>query len=195
MNAWDPGLEYEPSSLDQLYVTNFVRTYELPIGYGKRFLSSRRVLYRVLGGWQVSGIMTYSSGFPMGVSNDQNPLLVNSFNRPNIVPGVKLQTFNYNLSKPYLLGGTQPPPVQFTTDPIVSTGTWEVGDSKRTYAALRTTPLRIEDFALMKHFHIGERVTGILRFDYFNAFNRTQLQAPDTNSLDSTFGEITNLSS
>jgi hypothetical protein len=32
-------------------------------------------------------------------------------------------------------------------------------------------------------------------FDYFNAFNRTQLQAPDTDSLDSTFGEITNLSS
>ena len=34
-----------------------------------------------------------------------------------------------------------------------------------------------------------------MRVDYFNAFNRTQLQAPDNNSLDSTFGQITNLSS
>ena len=42
---------------------------------------------------------------------------------------------------------------------------------------------------------ITERVQATLRLDYFNAFNRTQLQAPDTNSLDSTFGQITNLSS
>jgi hypothetical protein len=34
-----------------------------------------------------------------------------------------------------------------------------------------------------------------LRIDYFNAFNRTQLQAPDNNSLDSTFGWVTNTSS
>jgi hypothetical protein len=34
-----------------------------------------------------------------------------------------------------------------------------------------------------------------VRLDYFNAFNRTQLQPPDNNSLDSTFGQITNLSS
>jgi len=31
--------------------------------------------------------------------------------------------------------------------------------------------------------------------DYFNAFNRTQLESADNNSLDSTFGQITNLSS
>ena len=34
-----------------------------------------------------------------------------------------------------------------------------------------------------------------LRVDYFNAFNRTQLQGPDGNSLDSTFGQVINLSS
>jgi hypothetical protein len=122
-------------------------------------------------------------------------LLVNSADRPNIDPGCKLQTFNYNLSKPYLLGGGTAPPVQFTTNCFVNTGPWQVGDAKRSYAALRTPPLRIENFALMKYFTIKERVRATLRFDFFNAFNRTQLQAPDTNSLDSTFGEIINLSS
>lgn len=195
MNAFNPGPEYVPSYLDQFYVTNFVWTYALPIGIGKKFLNSRGLLSRLAGGWQVSGIMTYSGGFPMGAYNNYNPLLVNSFDRPNIVPGVKLQTYNYNLSKPYLLGGTQPPPVQFTTNAFVNTGPWQLGDSKRTYAALRTPPLRIEDFDLLKHFQITERVRATLRFDYFNAFNRTQLQPPDQNSLDSTFGEITNLSS
>ena len=65
----------------------------------------------------------------------------------------------------------------------------------RAYAALRTPPLRDENFDLIKNFQIGERVRAVVRLDYFNAFNRTQLQAPDMNSLDSTFGEITNLSS
>jgi hypothetical protein len=60
---------------------------------------------------------------------------------------------------------------------------------------LRTPPLRIESFDAIKNFRIGERVQASLRVDYFNAFNRTQLQAPDQNSLDSTFGQITNLSS
>jgi hypothetical protein len=56
-------------------------------------------------------------------------------------------------------------------------------------------PLRIENFDVIKSFNIGEHVKATLRLDYFNAFNRTQLQAPDNNSLDSIFGQITNLSS
>ena len=56
-------------------------------------------------------------------------------------------------------------------------------------------PLRNENIAAMKYFHIHERVKATLRIDYFNLFNRTQLRAPDNNSLDSTFGQITNLSS
>jgi hypothetical protein len=55
--------------------------------------------------------------------------------------------------------------------------------------------LRFESFDAIKTFRIGERVRASIRVDYFNAFNRTQLQQPDNNSLDSTFGQITNLSS
>jgi hypothetical protein len=55
--------------------------------------------------------------------------------------------------------------------------------------------LRIENFDAIKTFRIGDQVRATVRLDYFNAFNRTQLQGPDTNSLDSTFGQITNLSS
>ena len=55
--------------------------------------------------------------------------------------------------------------------------------------------MRIENFDAIKTFRIGERVRAIVRVDYFNAFNRTQFQNPDDNSTDSTFGQITNLSS
>jgi hypothetical protein len=150
---------------------------------------------RLLGGWQVSGIVTYAGGNPFGAINTYNPLLVNSFDRPDIIAGAKLQTFNYGLSKDFFEGKTAAQPVQFNTSAFVNTGQWQLGNSKRAYAALRTPPLRIENFAALKYFQLTERVKATLRVDYFNAFNRTQLQPPDTNSLDTTFGQIINLSS
>jgi hypothetical protein len=195
MNAYNPGPEYVPSYLDQKYVQKVAATYELPIGYGKTFLNSRGIVSRLLGGWQVSGIVTYAGGNPFGAINTYNPLLVNSFDRPDIIAGAKLQTFNYGLSKDFFEGKTAVQPVQFNTSAFVNTGQWQLGNSKRAYAALRTPPLRIENFAALKYFQLTERVKATLRVDYFNAFNRTQLQPPDTNSLDTTFGQITNLSS
>ena len=108
---------------------------------------------------------------------------------------MKLKTYNYSLSKNYFTGKSASPPTQFPTNAFVNTGPWELGNAVHSYASLRTPPLRIENFDAIKTFPIGERIRATLRLDYFNAFNRTQLQGPDTNSLDSTFGQITNLSS
>lgn len=195
MNAFNQRPEYSPSSLDQKYVANFVATYQLPVGVGQRYLNSKGFMSQVLGGWQFSTILTYAGGHPMGARNDYNPLYVNGFDRPNIVPGAKLKTFNYSQSKDFFTGKSAVQPIQFTTNAFQNTGPWELGDSMRSYAALRTPPLRIENFDLIKSFHLTERVQASLRVDYFNAFNRTQFQRPDTDSLDSTFGQITNLSS
>ncbi len=195
INAYNSRPEYSPSSIDQSYSLKLVATYELPVGYGKKYLNSKGLLAQILGGWQVSGVATYASGFPFGAYNNYNPLLVNGGDRPDIVPGVKLKTFDYGLSKAYFEGKTATQPVQFTTNAFANTGPWQIGNSFRTYSALRTPPLRAENIAAMKYFHITEKLTATLRIDYFNLLNRTQLQAPDNNSLDSTFGQITNLSS
>lgn len=195
MNAYNPAPEYVPSFLDQLYNFKLVGTYALPFGSGQKFLNTNRYLSEVVGGWQFSAILNYAGGNPFGAQNSYNPLLVNSFDRPNIVPSVSLKTFNYGRSKDFFTGKTGTQPIQFTTNAFQNTGPWQLGSSKRAYAALRTPPLRIESFDAIKSFRLGERVQASLRLDYFNAFNRTQLQPPDNNSLDSTFGQIINLSS
>ena len=192
-NSYDPRPEYSPSSIDQKYATSFVATYQLPVGRGQRYLNSKGLLGQVLGGWQLSGILTYSGGNPMGAYNSYNPLLYNGFDRPNIVPGAKLTTYNYGRSKSYFTGKTSAPPIQFPTNAFVNTGAFQLGDAVRSYAALRTPPLRIENFDVIKYFHLTDRLQASLRVDYFNAFNRTQLAPPDQNSLDSTFGQITGL--
>jgi Carboxypeptidase regulatory-like domain len=195
LNAYNPAPEYVPSYLDQKYVAKVVATYALPFGPGKKFLSSGGWVGELTGGWQFSAILNYAGGNPFGASNSFNPLLVNSFDRPDIVTGVPLKTYNYGQSKAYFTGKAAVQPVQFPTGAFSNTGPWAVGNSLRAYPALRTPPLRIENFDAIKSFRIGDRVQAIIRVDYFNAFNRTQFQAPDENSLDSTFGQIINLSS
>jgi len=195
MNAYNPAPEYVPSNLDHPYDVKFVGTYELPFGPHKKYLTSGGWLSELVGGWQFSGILTYSGGFAFGAQNSFNPLLVNSFDRPDIVSGVSLKTYSYGRSKDFFTGKSSVQPIQFTTNAFANTGPWQLGSSKRAYPELRTPPLRLESFDAIKSFHFGEHVHASLRVDYFNAFNRTQLESPDNNSLDSTFGQITNLSS
>ena len=195
INAYNPAPEYAPSFLDQKYSFKVVGTYELPFGPGKKFLSTGGWVGQLTGGWQISAILNYQGGYAFGAYNGYNPLLTNFEDRPDIVSGVPLKTFNYGLSKSYFTGKTPTQPIQFTTNAFQNTGIWAVGDAKRVYASLRNPPLRIENFDAIKTFRIGERVRAIVRVDYFNAFNRTQFQGPDNNSTDSTFGQITNLSS
>jgi hypothetical protein len=195
LNAYNPRPEFVRSYIDQAYATSWVATYQLPVGPGQKYFNNKGITGQLLGGWQVSGILTYSGGSPMGATNSYNPLLVNGFDRPNIDPSVKLKTYSYGMSKAYFTGKTATQPVQYPINAFVNTGPWAVGNSVRAYPALRSPPLRVENFDAIKSFHITEGIVASLRVDYFNAFNRTRLQGPDNNSLDSTFGQITNLSS
>jgi hypothetical protein len=199
-NTYNQALEWSPSTTDQKYLAKFDWTYQLPIGVGQKYLHSRGLVDKVLGGWQVAGIMNYFGGSPNGLSENNVVLMATSasgdgVNRPNIVPGVKRKTFNYNLTREYFTGQLATQPVQFTTNAFTPSCQYCLGNTKRNYGSIRTPPLRIEDFDAMKYFHITDGVVLTLRVDYFNAFNRTQLQAPDNNISDSTFGMITNSSS
>jgi hypothetical protein len=195
MNAYNPRPEWGPSYIEQPYSFKLVGTYALPFGHGHKYGNQGGIVSALAGGWQISAILNYAGGFPFGAQNSFNPLLVNSFDRPNIVSGVPLKTFNYNRSKDYFTGQTPVQPVQFTTNAFQNTGPWELGTAVRAYRGLRTPPLRLESFNVIKSFHIWESLQASIRLDYFNAFNRTQFQEPDNNSLDSTFGQITNLTS
>ena len=55
--------------------------------------------------------------------------------------------------------------------------------------------LKNESFNAVKTFSIAEGIKASLRMDYFNAFNRTQVAGPDTSIADTSFGQVTSLSS
>ncbi len=170
-------------------------TYELPIGSGKKYLNNRGITGQVLGGWQVSWITDYEAGTAFGVYEGSYLGLGNSFetgnNRPNLVAG---QHFNssYKAQWNFLTGKGTAQPTTFNTGAFSDSGQYVLGNSVRSYGGLRNPPFYNENANLIKHIFLGEHVQAVLQFDYFNLLNRTQLQNPDNNLNDSTFGQITN---
>jgi len=190
LNKYNQRPEYAVSNNDQKYLVRVAATYELPGGRGKRFFNNNRLTGQVLGGWQISAILDYAGGTPLGINAGGGG--INGFNRPLVVDGAKRKTFNYGRAKDYFLGKLSSPPKMFTTEAFTPTpNQYVLGNSARNYASLRNPPTRMEDIGVTKHFHFGEQVSALLRMDYFNAFNRTIVYGPDTNINDSTFGEVT----
>ena len=70
MNTWKPNQLYGPSDFDVRHQINSNFVWDLPIGTGKRFLAgANRLTNELVGGWQTTGIVRWTSGFPFEVNN------------------------------------------------------------------------------------------------------------------------------
>ncbi len=151
-NSYDRRAEKSVSSLDtpQRLVASFF--YELPIGRGKRLLNSGRAVDAVVGGWSVSGILTYQSGQPTEVyspcSGTAGDVLFGGCHftgsaRVNIVPGVKQSNGRdlNPLTTPFFNSAAFAAPAPFT-----------FGNEPRTLASARAFGGRDEDITIGKKF-------------------------------------------
>lgn len=70
INAWDPAAQKGVASFDATHQINSNWVVELPFGRGRLLgKNSNRVLDAIIGGWQVSGVFRWTSGFPVTVDN------------------------------------------------------------------------------------------------------------------------------
>ena len=70
INAWNPRAQYGPASFDATHQINSNWIYQLPFGRGKMLGShASRGLDAAIGGWQISGLLRWTSGFPVTVDN------------------------------------------------------------------------------------------------------------------------------
>ncbi|MGA9510479.1 MAG: hypothetical protein WBV55_17805, partial [Candidatus Sulfotelmatobacter sp.] len=177
-NSYDRRAEKSVSSLDtpQRLVTSFF--YELPMGHGKRLLNSGGVADRVVGGWSVSGILTYQSGLPTEVyspcGGTAGAVLFAGCEftgsaRVNVIPGAK-QTNGRDLNPlttPF-----------FNSDAFAAPAPFTFGDEPRTLASARAFGGRDEDITIGKKTKIGERGVIDFRAEFFDMFNRHIYQQP-----------------
>jgi hypothetical protein len=67
-NPWQPGLMRGVSDYDNTHLFNMLAVYNLPVGRGKKFSTDiPRWADAIIGGWQLSGVWRWSSGFPISV--------------------------------------------------------------------------------------------------------------------------------
>lgn len=183
LNKQNQKAEWSIDNNDQTHMVSIAGTYELPFGKGRPFLNKGGITNVVLGGWQISPILSYATGTPLQVTVAGDPLGSGASNRPNIVPGVPLQFSYQNVYKglPVLNAAAFKDP-----------GPWAIGDEKRYVSGMRNPFMFNENIAVAKYFPIGEHVKLKLEIEYFNALNRVLFGTPDTNLNDANFGRVIN---
>ena len=68
INTWSPKQLRAPSDFDARHQINSNWVYDLPVGRGRKFGNGwNRFEDTLLGGWQISGIYRWTSGFPFSV--------------------------------------------------------------------------------------------------------------------------------
>ena len=79
MNDHNPALDYGPSDFNVKHRFVNSAVYSLPVGRGKRFLGGmNRAEDLAIGGWQLSVIATFQTGFPFSI-NAPDPGAYQSF--------------------------------------------------------------------------------------------------------------------
>lgn len=162
MDNHHPQLDYGPSDFDvsQRFVTSYI--YQLPVGRGKRFGGGmNRAADLAIGGWQLTGITTFQSGFPFSITaTDAAGLLDSQFQRANSVSGCGIHN---NLTQKF-----QRLNMSCFAQPAIGV----YGNTARNF--LRQPGINNWDMGISKDFHMTERAAFDIRFDSFNTFNHHQ---------------------
>ncbi len=181
---------YGSSQIDVRQSLSVNSIYELPFGPGKRFLQAGGVAGKLLGGWELSGIASATTGRPIdilvNVSSSDRPDGVRRNQRPDLVPGVSIYPANQTINN-WFNPAAFAVPTPF--DPL-NPGAFRWGNLG--YNAGRGPGYYEIDTSLEKATSITERLAVKFRFEAFNLLNHPIYGDPASDiSEASSFGVIT----
>lgn len=197
LNPLDPHGTYSLSQFDARHRLVLSYVWQLPIPKYSGFAG------RVLSDWDVSGIYTYQSGFPIRItSSADNELMYSAFFE---YPGEPDQIAPFRRTDPKATGGYWFDPNSFTenasdnSEPPCSAGAafncydpslfGRIGNARRTICC--GPPVNNIDFAVHKVLPVGEGKRFEFRAEFYNLCNHSQFNSPDGSSTDgSDFGRI-----
>jgi hypothetical protein len=182
-NIFNRGLQKTISAQSQPLALVIGYTYEVP-GRSLPWVSSHKVARAVLGGWTLGGVLRYASGLPIqapAANNNLGTVLPGSSTFANRVPGVPLFLNDLNChcfdpTKAFVLNPaawTQPAAGQF-------------GGSSIYFNDYRYQRRPDEEMSLGRTFRLRERMSFSLRMEFFNIFNRTEMNNPSASNSQAT---------
>lgn len=174
-----PDRSVSAHDLPQSFVNALV--YDIPVGKGRKFGGNMpAVANAVVGGWQVSSIVRFSSGLPLG------------FTAPNTLGNYGVQIQRPNVADLKTAAIDNPTPDRwFNTAAFTAPSTYVMGNAPRWIPNIRFGPTRHADIAILKNFRIMEAIKAQFRAEMFNSTNTPQFARANTTFNDPNFGRVT----
>jgi Carboxypeptidase regulatory-like domain len=189
-DSMNPHLDYGPADFNVKHriVASFV--YDLPFAKSNRWI----------GGWNVSGIVSWQTGADFSVTNSSADSNADGqFNdRANYLGSGSITNSINHSGEPWrgYLNGSQWAMLNTPALPCpasVNDGLWcqgtALGQMERN--TLTGPSFFNTDLGIKKTFKLTERTTLRLEGNFFNIFNHPNFQTPDTDLNDTTFGQST----
>jgi len=157
----NPRRDYGPTGFDRRQIFNGSVVYALPAWRGGNSFERN-----VLGGWSIEPVVTLQTGVPVVPTTGQD-LWGTGTNqdRPNRVPGQPCRASGSGIESQWL----NPKAFSLFGLPLGTDGNASLGDC---YGPGENN----WDIAIHKDFKISERLNVQFRFEFFNAFNKTQFE-------------------
>jgi hypothetical protein len=149
--------------------------YELPFGPGKRFLSSGAA-GMLFGGWVLSGITTFQTGFPLTVITGRDAQNTGSGNLPDRVlsvdPNPSDRTINSWVPRAAFVENQQ----------------YKFGNAGR--GIIDSPGINLWDVSVIREFRVRETMKLAFHADFFNIWNHANFGFPVVNLASAAFGTI-----
>jgi len=182
-NTYNYSAEMSNSILDirHRFVGNFI--VDLPFGQGRRYLSNGGIADKIVGGWQVNGIVNLQTGSPFTVTGSDN-----SFT------GSNHSAYANCVGDPF--AGASDSPDQYTTTGFFLNRAAFANPATGSFGTCRPRAfhgpgIESTDLSLFKQFKMTERFSLQFRAEFFNAFNHPNFANPNSNINSSNFGKVT----
>jgi hypothetical protein len=203
---WNHNIDYGREGGVRRFVFNFNQVYELPFGKNKKFLkNASRPVDAVLGGWQLSGIWLWESGYPFtpsyldcGKDEDTGPCRANLVGSASVADPNAHQWFAVAPAGTSGAGclATAAATAELNTSGCTR-GPWSRPQPGTFGNVARDSffgpHLFNADMSLSKIFKITERVNAQFRAESFNTFNHVNLGQPNATVDSPTAGQITSI--
>lgn len=177
-NYYNRAADYGPSSNDIRHQLVFSSVYELPFGPHRTYLT-HGVASEILGSWTLGNVTRLYTGAPFTVVTTTNSTAAFSSGsqRANVI------------ANPELPAGQRSATKWFNTAAFAQPANYTFGNEGRN--SLRGPGYVNFDFSLIRNVHFTELKLLQIRGEFFNVFNRTNFQSPQSTSGSSGFGTIT----
>ena len=179
-NLYDQRGEWGPTYFDARQMFTLSHVWDLPVGKGRTLgRSMHPVLNQIVGNWQLAGILTLRSGFPLTIQGPNN----SGTNSRGPRAGVAAGRAGGNT-----LGQVGLRSRWFDTASYRQPLAGEFGDVG--LGTERGPGLASYDISIQKEFPIGERFRLEFRAEFFNLTNTPIFSSPNRAVQSPTFGEL-----